>query len=47
MEFTEKIAKVINQFIGFTDKKILLEKDGDMDRALKGGKDRSVGQVSL
>lgn len=35
MEFTEKTAEVINQFIAFTDKKILLEKDGDMDRALK------------
>ena len=37
MEFTDKTAELINQFIGFTDKKILLEKDGDMDRALKGG----------
>lgn len=35
MEFTEKTTEVINQFLGFTDKKILLEKDGDMDRALK------------
>jgi len=35
MEFTEKTTEVINQFLGFADKKILLEKDGDMDRALK------------
>lgn len=35
MEFTEKTTEVVNQFLGFTDKKILLEKDGDMDRALK------------